>query len=372
MADDNTNPTPEGAGGGTVRDDVLAAFKEHNAPTETSFELPSERAPESAAPESETEQQKADRVRDEAGRFAKSDKPADKQTDKPAEAAPKKEAAPAKVVTNKITDQDNTAKATAAPSPAGEPPKGWSAEAKAEWSKLPPAIQTAVLKREQDMSDGGRQWSEEKRRYEELISPVREASTRRGINEAEGIKRLMAAQNALDTNPGNALRWLAQAYGVDLKQLATNPAYQAAPVARTQQQQQPDIASIVEQKLTERETLRTVESFAKDTDKYPHFEKVRNLMAALVESGAAETLENAYDMAVYADPTLRTEILTAQQSSAEAAKRQAEQERVAKAKTAAVSLRGSPNGTPAPAPKEFNDVRSAVVDAWQRHTARAS
>lgn len=364
MSDKETNAGP--SGGDDLRATVVAAFEQHGAPTETSFALPSESAPDSAetaAPEGETEQQKADRARDEAGRFTKAEKPADK----PADAAPKK-AAPAD---KQITDQDNTAKATAAPSTAGDPPKGWSAEARAEWSKLPPAIQAAVVKREQEISEGGRQWSEEKRRYEEMITPLREQSGRRGISEAEGLKRLLAAQNALDGNPAHAIRWLAQSYGVDLKQLATNPAYQAAPVVQRTQQQQPDIATLVEQKLEEREVRRSVEHFASDTEKYPHFEKVRTVMAALVESGAAATLEDAYDRAVYADPSLRSELLAAQQSNAEAEKRRAEQERVAKAKSAAVSLRGSPNGAPAPAPKEFSDIRSAVEDAWHKHTARA-
>lgn len=363
MIDHDANPAADsGAEGGSVREAVLAAFEQHGAATEDApFRIEAPKSDDQPAEGGETDEQKAAaKARDEQGRFAK------KAED--AKPAPADQNSPERA--KETSDQDDASKVSApASTPAGEPPKGWSAEAKAKWSSVPPEIQASVLKREQEINDGGRRWSEEKRHYEEMITPVRDLAQRHGVSERESITRLTNAQKSLDENPARFINWLAQSYKVDLAQLATNPGYQPAPVA--QRVQTPDVTSIVDQvvsqRLEQRELNREIENFAKDPAR-THFESVRDVMAHLIDSGKAETLADAYDQAVWVIPEVRQQILSEQQSRAAEDTRAQDQAKVTKARNTAVSIKGSPLTAPSSsAPKDFDTVHDAVMDAWQRH-----
>lgn len=334
-------------GGGTVRDAVEAAFKEHGAPVED--------APFSLDPpqEDETKETK-ERPRDQAGKFAKSDAP--------------KEAAQEEV---KNTDQDDSAKVIEEASKSSiEPPVSWSADAKADWAKLPPVIQQAVIKREQEISNGGRQWSEEKRRFEDLLEPVRQAASRYGIDEREGLQRLVAAQNALDRDPVNGIKQIAQSYGVDLTTMSTNPDHRVVdPMLSTLSQRLESIEQTVQQERMQ-SAIQTVESFKSTKDAsgnpaYPHFEDVKVEMGKLIDSGEAKTLAEAYEAAIWRNQSVREKLLAERESKF--TPRQSEEAKVAKAKSAAVSLKGSGSATPIPNQKKFDSVRSAVEDAWRQH-----
>jgi septal ring-binding cell division protein DamX len=62
-----------------------------------------------------------------------------------------------------------------------------------------------------------------------------------------------------------------------------------------------------------------------------------------MSSGAAETMQEAYDRAVYADPTIRQSILADQQKANEEKRKTDEAERVKAAKKAAgVNVKSSP------------------------------
>lgn len=362
MADENVpvTPTPAPEPASTteprpVRAAVLKAFEKHGVPTEGTGDI----APDVA--EIVNTERAPDRTRDEKGRFA--------QTEKAAEQA--------KAATAPITDPDTTAKPIAPVQTVGDAPAGWSAEGKSAWKalatalpSLPPeaqaavaAVQAAAMKREETASNGSRQWSEEKKRYEETIAPIAEAARSRGIEPKEAINRLLTAQNHLDTDPANAIRWLAQSYGVDLTQLAINPDYRA-PGRQTPQPQQVDDRTI-EQKVAEileqRDLQREISDFAKNK---PHFEAVKGHMQALLQSGAASDLEDAYDQAIWAKKDLRTQLLAEHGSNTD---KQQEAAKVQKARSAAVSLKGTGSGQPISSPKKFPTVRAAVLDAWNKH-----
>lgn len=359
MAEAETPETPAVPEGGTVRDSVVAAFEKHGAPVQNDVYVPDDiKDIVKAKPAADNAEKPPveGRPRDATGKFTKG-----------AEAA-----------TAEITDPDATAKPTAPVQTMGDAPAGWSAEGKAAWTTLakavaalPPeaqaawaAMQTAAAKREEAASSGSRQWSEEKRRYEEMISPVAEAARARGIEPQEAIGRLIQAQNNLDRDPANAIRWLAQSYGVDLTQLVINPDYQVQGRQAPTQHAQPDVAAIVEQKLEERELQREIQAFAKDR---PDYERLKPHMRALLESGAAESLEDAYDQARWAAKDIRERLLSEQAAKPADEQRRAEAQKVQKARSAAASLQGSPAGVPVTKKPEFNSVRSAVIDAWNRH-----
>lgn len=318
---------------------------------------------ESAIPENETTEQREARIRDEKGRFAKADE------------VPDAKAAPAKPESPSV---DNQAKASAAPAPtpADAPPVGWTADAKAEWSKLSPALKAAVLKREDEIAKGGQQWSAEKRRYEEMVHPVRVAASRRGINEQEGIQRLLAADAYLERDPEGAIRWLAQAYGVNLQ---SNAGQQ--PAEDSTQQQQPDIRELVRQAVApilnpiqqrfmvedQRLTQSIVEQFASS---HEHFEAVTDgimeilpgIKAAYPHWTPQQVLQKAYDVAVYGNEEMRNSILGAKEREAEQARIADAKKKAAQSRLAASSVTGSSGGQQAEAPKD--SLRAEIEAAF--------
>ena len=74
------------------------------------------------------------------------------------------------------------------------------------------------------------------------------------------------------------------------------------------------------------------------------FEKVRAHMGTMLESGLAETLDEAYERAIYADPEICSSLIAATQQ-AEQGKRLTElNAKTERAKSAAVSVTGAPGG----------------------------
>ncbi len=293
------------------------------------------------------------------------------------EAAPEK-AAP---VDPKLPSTDATkASEPAASNPQDAPPAGWTAEAKAEWSKLSPALKAAVLKREVEIASGGRQWSEEKRRYEGVLSPVAQAASRRGISTEEGIQRLVAAQNRLDENPAQAIKWLAQSYGVDLATLAGQPPAEGV------REQSPDIAALVRQAVQpmlaplqerfyaednarQQSTVNLVTDFAASPGR-EHFPAVQEEIMAMIPQiktmnpawSPDKVLQEAYDRAVYANPTTRAAVLAANEAQAEAKRQTEAKARAAKARLAGSSVTGAPSGVAAVVPKD--SLRAEIEAAF--------
>lgn len=267
--------------------------------------------------------------------------------------------------------QTQASAATAQPAVVA-PPAGWTAAEKAEWSKLSPVAQAAVSRREAEIANGGKQWSEEKRRYEAMIAPVAESARARGMDAATGIQVLARAQAALDTDPVNAIRHIAKSYGVDLATLAGT---QAADGSR-EAPQQPDISALVrqavqpllapiqqryaaEEQARQQSTVDLVTTFATSPG-HEHFEAVSGHIMALLpiiqqaSPGISheKALQDAYDQATYANPTTRAAIKAAQDADAEAKRVDAAKLRTTAARRAGSSVTGSPNGAAMTGPKD--------------------
>lgn len=137
-----------------------------------------ESTPATAAPEA-TDTASGDRARGPDGKFI-----------------PKSAVEPTAPATSTPDLAEPTAVA-AAPSTAqpANPPVSWSAEAKAAFVQLSPAVQQAVLKREKEVSDGFAQKSAELKEYEPLksvIGPRQHALSAAYGSVANGIQTLFA------------------------------------------------------------------------------------------------------------------------------------------------------------------------------------
>lgn len=334
-----------------IRATVAAAFKTHNEPEPQNAEP-------AAAPSDTPEVEKPERARNERGQFIKADGSVDPDQSP-----------------NPIPDADPAREQQEAqPSPAAfQPPTSWSADAKAHWATLPPALQQAVAKRESEMSEGQRRWSEREQRYDSMLAPVAEAASRTGITVEEGLNRLIGANAMLEQNPVQGLVEIGRFYGIDLAPFfQSNPQQQRAMPAVD-----PTIQHLMQTVNSMQTTLQTreqaeanasIEAFAKSPG-HEHFDTVRGQMSTLLEKGLATDLQSAYDMAVWSSPEVRAQLIAAQ--TAPVAARQQQQVQVDKAKRGALSLNGSPAGVPAPAAKEFDNVRDAVKDAYRQHAGSA-
>jgi hypothetical protein len=280
----------------------------------------------------------------------------------------KTEAVAADKAPEKDLPSTDAAKASevAAQTATNAPPAGWTAAEKAEWSKLSPVAQAAVSRREAEIARGGQQWSEEKRRYEAVLSPVAEAARRNGMNTEQGLQSLIRAQEFLERDAPAAIKWLAQSHGVNLATLAGQPdevsSAQAPDIeAIVRQAVQRSVAPIVapiQQRWQQEETNRTnmtvqaVEKFA-TSEGHEHYQAVEGTILLILpqiieehpEWSNEQKLQEAYDRALYATPATRQQVLAAKERAAEETRRQEAAQRATKARGAAVSVTGSPQGS---------------------------
>lgn len=350
MPDTEVQPAPEtGAGNDDVRADVLAAIQQLKAEPETAAP---ETGAEPAAATSEADAQPSERARNERGQFIK----ADGSVDTEAEAA--RTVPDADPVPDKLEPSSTTL----------EPPKSWSADEKAEWSKIPVAAQRAMLRRDHETDEAGRRWSDERKTYDEMLAPVREQAQRAGIDEREGLNRLLNASAFLERDPQNAIQWLAQQYGVDPSKPTNSNAPQPPADPRIAQlhQEVSGLRTTLQQRETA-EAASAIEAFASSPG-HEHFATVKARMGQLMEAGQAKSLNDAYEQAIWLDPVIRPQLIAAQTASELSARRAAEKATADKARAGALSLNGSPVGGPAPQAKpEYETVREAVQAAFRQH-----
>ena len=212
-----------------------------------------------------------------------------------------------------------------------EPPHSWSAEAKALWATVPPAAQAIIAKREAEAHQAITRAGEQIKAFEPIRNVVEQFSgtfERNGLAPHEGIARVMAVEQWLGREPKAAIAEIAKAYGVDLKTLTGEQAATAAEgtqgageepayvsTLKRELAETKEVLNRVTSHLTEQQRsqlqseqsalARQIADFAKDK---PHFEAVRKHMAGLMQTGAAETLDDAYEMAIHAVPDIRKRI----------------------------------------------------------------
>ncbi len=272
----------------------------------------------------------------------------------------------------KLPPTEDVAKANEQPSTvAAVPPVSWAADAKQAWASIPPAVQQAVLKREQEASNGIRQYSEKTARYEQALAPAAQEAAKRGLSVDDGIKRLIDGNTFLEQQPAQAILWLAQKNGIDLAELVSNPPQQVRADPMVSQVSQ--TVSTLEQRLQQIEfgqNLTVAQQFAASK---PHYADVEEILPDLIKEvrtinphlSGMDLLEKAYERAVWLNPDVRQKVIAAE--NAKVAQNQVSKvaEKSTQASRAAVSVKGSSAGAQAPRRAEsngnaFDDVRAAI------------
>jgi hypothetical protein len=318
----------------------------------------------------ETPTERADRERDEAGRFAK------KKAEKPAEPDPD------------ATDpglppvDPNAPVVVQTKAPASLKPG-----IKAKWAEIPEDVRQEFIRLESTQQKGMQKVAEDAnfgRALRDVVSPHEATFRAMGVNAPQAVDALLRADYKLRTahpvEKAQYLMQLAKSYGADMS------AFQA-PVDGQNPQQSPQLDPATsamwselqalkqasQQQQTERERYEAnkaqseIEAFANDPAN-EFFEDVRGDMAILINSGRAKTLPEAYEMAKYANPEVRQAVLEREFADREA-KRRAEQAKAVDAKKAAgVSVRGSgpANVTAAPKDESVRDTITRVMSGAGR------
>ena len=234
-------------------------------------------------------------------------------------------------------------------------PKNWTEDVKKVFETLPPESQEFMIKRDKEMTSDytkkTQELAEQRKSIEALdavIQPARQNIQATGIGEAEYISRLLNADHALRTDPKNALRQLAQGYGINLSSMNeeseswNDPDPQYAQLMQQNQQIMAELNQFKQQNIqtTVAQTEQTVEQFSMKTSTdgklmHPHFDKVRVKMGNLIDAGEAKGLDEAYSKAVRLDDDLYAEAIKSSKLSVkqqEDSKRKAAVEKARKVK----------------------------------------
>ena len=268
---------------------------------------------------------------------------------------------------------ENPAESASTPAAAETPsaPASWTAEAKAAWATLPPAIQQEVLKREADVAKGFDERASKLKAYEpveQVLAPRRQQLIAQYGSEGAALNELFQLSDFAARDPRGFITWYAGQRGVDLGTVAApqEPADPNDPLAAIKRElddlkAQRQAEAAAQANAQRAQLVQTVEQF-RASGKAPHFEEVRQDMAKLAQVEPNLTIEELYDRAIYLNPTVRARILADQQAAEQAEREKArkaeEDKRIAETN---VSTRGAVGGSPA-TPKSMEETMREVYD----------
>lgn len=253
------------------------------------------------------------------------------------------------------------------------PPQAWTAEAKKDWANLPPHIQAEIIKRENDTHKMFTSREGELRlgrEMKDVIDPYMPLIKESGAEPKALIHDLLGTVNTLRNGTEEqkimVMRNIAEGYGVDLQKVM---GYQSNPINQlygelNNLKQQLNPQAIINQLQEQQEADRIANEYKTfaENPKNVHLEAAKPLMKALLENGQAKGFQEAYDMACYAIPEIRSTMLNSVKTD-EAAKRKQE---VAQKKNAAVSIKGSSSvvqGNTTPPKRTIEEELAANFDA---------
>ncbi len=348
-----------------VETEITPAVVTNDAPLDNSPAPNLEETTEFEAPKDDDKSVRADllraakevseRARDETGKFVKAPK------DKPAEAAPAKEAAPVDDKASTKTEEKPIEKPSTAVLDA---PRSWGKERTELWNKLPQEARDFLSTREDQISRGFEQYGPVK----QLFDAHQPTFQQLGVAPQTFVANAISWHQAF-SNPATRDRAVAeflQSYGI-------NPS--TVPQSPEQQQQQFDVNALqpviqqhvrqatapLQEQLAAWQNERTQSEIATWAKDKPHFEKVKTAMGKAMATGIATTLDEAYQAAIWADPAIREQLTIAETDK----RLKAETERSLKAKSASITPKtnapSAPVGTKANGKDE--SVRDSIMQA---------
>jgi len=261
---------------------------------------------------------------------------------------------PAEIPTNTVNEQPvETVEAVEDPI-WKRPPASWKKDYHEHWNKADPKLQEYAWQREEQMRRGVEPLMQKAQFADEMqgaIQPYMQTLSGLNIKPAQAVSALMQADHALRTfNPQEKLQYfmgLANSYGVNLSGQQLPPQQNIDPTVYALQNELNSVRGEVNTWKEQQEKMQNqvlqgeIDQFSQGAE---HFEEARPIMIDLLNSGMAQSLEDAYDKAIRLDEGLFDQVNSAKQAKYQA-QRSAELNRAAKsARAAAVSVRSSTPG----------------------------
>lgn len=239
-------------------------------------------------------------------------------------------------------------------------PKAWKMEKKALWDRLQAdrEIREYIHTRESDVVKGFDQYSTGHKSWTELTTPFQSVLQQHpNVNPVQLMQSLMKNHLAIVQGSPEQKKQLASAllksYGIELG-TPGNPAptpppevQQALHEARQAREYIQRFEATQQQEALRRNT-EIVEAFAADP-KHKYFAELGDDIIHLMQTGAAPSLEKAYEQACWINPAVRAKILAEQSENKPPPAKQP------------LNVNGS-GGTPPTKPKTFEDTVDGIME----------
>ena len=290
----------------------------------------------------ETAAEKTERLRDEAGRFAATDgKPQGKEKGASvAQAAPAETVPPVQAVEPPLWER---------------PPASWKKEYHPLWTSADPKLREYAYQREEQMRAGVEPLLPKAQLADAITrvsEPYMQTIRGMGIDLPTAVEGLMRADHTLRHAPPDQkladFVELGRQYGINLngmggqsQQPQVDPNYS---IMQELNRLRGDFMSLTQRQEQERDAVfqADINKFAQKSE---YFDEVRPAMIQLLQSGMAETLEDAYEKAIRLDTSLFESIQSAKHAETEAQKRASADAAAKNARRAAVSVRSATPGS---------------------------
>lgn len=261
------------------------------------------------------------------------------------------EPTPTETVAKAVTEQPTK---EIAPLPTVRPaPKSWAKDVHPVWEKIDPKAQEYIEKREKDFLDGLDQYKGAAtfaKSIQDVLTPYQPLLQSKGLDAPAVINDLMGTytrltQGSIEQRQA-ALQQVAKNLGIPLPQMAANgeqPQPTIDPRIQTLEQQFQEIRDAqVRQQQAALQAAQTkaqaeVEAFASDP-KNAFFDECHEDIVKFIRAG--ESLQDAYDKAVWANPVTREKQKQAYfQTESEKAKERARLDALPKQKAKSVNVK---------------------------------
>lgn len=230
------------------------------------------------------------------------------------------------------------------------PPSSWKPATRELWGNLPLEVRQEITRREEDALRGATRLQEQfapLREIQQHMEPIIRELQGLGVSPQQHIDNVMATERRLRTadlpTKFDALLGIADQYGIPLREIVNRSVGQE--VLRNPQQQQVQIPQELQREIQQikqwqeqQEQSYVNNEVAQFGGQQEFFNDVRLHMADLIEKGVASDLNQAYEMATWANPEIRGILIERQ---ARGTTNQQVQTRQARAASASIKPSGS-------------------------------
>lgn len=250
-------------------------------------------------------------------------------------------------------------------------PRTWRAEAAAEWDKLSPTVQAEILKREDDVFKGIESYKAEANFGKAMAAAMKPFSgimQQHNINPAQQVNSLLTAHYTLALGTPAEKMAILNRMITDYKIDVNAEAPYVDPEVKALREELQTLKSSVQGVNQQREAeirnglMQQIDEFSKDPA-HADFDLVANDIARLLQSGQADTLQAAYEQAIWLNPVTRAKQLERETTARAAqAKKEAEERLANVRKATAANVTTRPKSASAAAPLgSMDDTLEAVL-----------